>query len=205
MTITSSLIGSGLLAASTGVFTNKETWIVPMAGIGLLAGAAAGYYLADLTHTSSGDAALINTGAVWGTAAGALFAVSFQTDHTVSGGLVLTGLGMGTVGGVLLSHNFTVSRTHAALIDLAGFVGLIGGLAAESLAYPTGATGESSSIDAKAQEHLANFALGGMAIGLITGGILTSSIDAPKLAPTFTPVPTANGRTATTYGVTGRF
>jgi hypothetical protein len=205
MTITSSLIGAGVGFGGALLGTDKETWIAPMTGAGMLAGAAVGYYLADRTHTSPGDAALINTGAIWGTAAGSLFAASFHTDHIVSGGLILTGLGMGTVGGVLLSHNFTVSRTHAALIDLGGFIGVIGGLAAESLAYPTGAGGNGAQLDQKAQEHLANFALGGMAIGLIAAGILTTSIDAPKLTPTVTPVQSGNGKTAAIYGVTGTF
>jgi hypothetical protein len=206
MTITSSLIG-GVVGAATGLLvSDKDTVVAPLGGAGLIAGAAIGYYVSDRAHTSPGDAALINTGALWGTAAGGLFAASFHTKHTVTGGLILSGIGMGTIGGVLFTHNFSISRTHAALIDLAGFVGVIGGLAVESLVYPTGTTGmPGSKLDEQAQEHLANFALGGMAIGLIAGGILTRDIDAPKISPAFTTAPAANGKSAAIYGISGSF
>ena len=138
--------------------------------------------------------------------AGALFALSFDPGHTVAGGLVLSGLGMGTVGGLLLQHNFTITRTHAALIDVGGVIGIIGGIAVESVVYPTQtSSGTSDMVDARAKEHIANFALGGMALGLVGAGILTRTLDTPPLpvAPTITQAPTGDGRTATIYGVTG--
>jgi hypothetical protein len=87
-------------------------------------------------------------------------------------------------------------------------VGIIGGLALESLVYPT-ATAQTPSavLDARAQEHLANYALGGMAIGLLTAGILTRNLDEPKIpvSPAITQVTGGDGRAATVYGVAGRW
>ena len=122
--------------------------------------------------------------------------------------LLLSGLGMGTIGGVLLQSNFSVSRQHAALIDVGGLIGIIGGLAIENLAYPTQTTqGSSEVVDARSQEHLANFALGGMAVGLLAAGILTRSLDDPKLpvSPVISQVPAGDGRAAAIYGVSGRW
>jgi len=137
---------------------------------------------------------------------GGLFAVSFDPGHVVAGGLVLSGLGMGAIGGLLLQSNFSISRTHAALIDVGGVIGIIGGLAAESLAYPTQTTqGPSDPVDARAQEHLANFALGGMALGLLTAGILTRNLDDPKIpvSPAISQATAQGGSAITVYGVTG--
>jgi hypothetical protein len=91
------------------------------------------------------------------------------------------------------------------LIDVGGLVGIIGGLAAESLIYPTQtARGPTDMVDARAQEHLANFALGGMAVGLLGAGILTRDLDDPKIpvAPSITHATASDGRATTVYGVT---
>ena len=74
---------------------------------------------------------------------------------------------------------------------------LIGGLAAESLAYPKSET--------RGNEHVANFALGGMAIGLIGAGILTRNLETPKLpvSPALGTVTGTDGSSTTTYGFTG--
>jgi hypothetical protein len=125
----------------------------------------------------------------------------------VGGGLALSGLGMGTIGSVLLTRNFSITRTHAALLDVGGLLGIIGGLAAESLAYPTQTTtqGQSGLVDARVQEHLANFALGGMAVGLLAAGVLTRNLDSPAIpvAPVITQAAASDGRPATIYAVTG--
>ena len=78
-------------------------------------------------------------------------------------------------------------------------------LAIESVVYSTQTPQGTAAIDARAKEHIANFALGGMALGLVGAGILTRSLDTPPLpvAPTITQAPTGDGRTATIYGVAG--
>ena len=207
LTVTSSLIGGGGGAALAAVLTNnllgRNETSDPLIGGGLLVGAGVGYYIADQTHPTPGDAAVINSGALWGTVAGGLFAITFDPGSQISGGLVLTGLAMGTAGGTLLQRYFTVSRGRAALIDASGVVGIVLGLAAESLVQR--ARDDESQSDART----ANYALGGMATGLIVGGILTRNLDDPKLpgnlAPSVGQATTTAGSTTTTLGVTGRF
>ncbi len=199
LTITTSI--STMLAGLTTslLFTDDPAIIQPVIGASTLLGAGAGYYLGTRTDVTPGDAALINTTLLWTTAAGALFAVSFDADHRVAAGLTLSGLGVGAISGVLMSRFFDISRTHAALIDVGGIVGMIGGLAAESLAYSADDNTERES------EHIANFALGGMAVGLITAGFLTRNLDTPKVSmqPSLGRVTGADGTTTTTYGFQG--
>jgi tetratricopeptide (TPR) repeat protein len=206
LTITSTLGGSVLGAGVSLLFTQRPEVIQPVAGASAVLAGTVGYVIGSRTRINTGDAALINSGVVWGSTAGALFAVSFDPGHAVAGGLVLSGLGMGTIGGLLLQSNFSISRTHAALIDVGGLIGIIGGLAAESLVYPTQRTqGPTDMVDARAQEHLANFALGGMAVGLLGAGILTRDLDAPKIpvAPSISHATASDGRATAMYGVTG--
>jgi hypothetical protein len=200
-------IGGGILGAGVGLlFTQRVEVIEPVIGAALVLGGGFGYLMGASTQITPGDAALINSGLVWGSVSGGLFALSFDPGHRVAGGLILSGLGMGTIGGVLLQHAYGITRTHAALIDVGGLVGIIGGLAAESLAYPSQTTRDSTAtVDARTQEHLANFALGGMAIGLLAAGVLTRNLDAPSIGvtPSITRAIAGDGSGATIYGITG--
>jgi hypothetical protein len=208
LTVTSTLGGSVLGAGVSLVFTKRPEVIQPVIGASAVVGGALGYVLGSRTRINTGDAALINSGVVWGSVAGGLFAASFDPGHVVGGGLVLSGLGMGTIGGLLLQRNFSITRTHAALIDVGGLIGIIGGLATESLIYPTQtARGAADMVDARSQEHLANFALGGMAVGLLAAGVLTRNLDAPSIpiAPSVTQAAARDGSPTTVYGVTGRW
>jgi tetratricopeptide (TPR) repeat protein len=208
LTMTATVAGGILGGGASLLFTDRAEVIQPVIGATAVLGGVVGYIAGGRTQIDTGDAALINSGVLWGSVAGGLFAASFDSGHIVGGGLVLSGLGMGTIGGLLLQRNFSITRTHAALIDVGGLIGIIGGLAAESLIYPTEtAQGPGDMVDARAQEHLANFALGGMAVGLVTAGILTRNLDAPALpvVPSITQVPARDGRSATVYGVTGRW
>jgi len=205
LTVTTT-IGGGVLGVGVGLlFSQRPEVIEPVSGAAAVVIGTAGYFVGTRTRITTGDAALINSGVIWGSAAGGLFAASFDPGHVVGGGLVLSGLGMGTIGGLLLQSNFSISRTHAALIDVGGVIGIIGGLAIESLVYP--AKNMQTDIEARSQEHLANFALGGMAVGLLGAGVLTRNLDVPKVpvAPSITQVITPDGRATTVYGVTGRW
>jgi len=201
LTVTSSLIGGvggGLIAAMAS--NSGVDVYAPLIGGGLVIGGVAGYLVGDRTHPEPGDSAVINSGALWGTVAGGLFAVSFNPDSQISAGLVASGLGMGTVAGVMLQRYFKVSRGRAALIDASGVVGIVLGLATENLVEQAINNKVTSS-----QERTANYALGGLAAGLVLGGVLTRSLDDPKLAI----IPTVNKTTGptgvTTIGVTGAF
>ncbi len=208
LTITSSLAATVAATATALVFTDDENVVQPVGGAAAILGAGAGYYLGDRTKIRPGDAALINTSMTWGTVSGGLFALSFAPPRPVAAGLVLSGLGMGTISGVIMTRYFDISRTHAVLIDVGGIVGILGGLAVESIAYPANKTqAPSDQVDEQTREHLANFALGGMAVGLIGAGILTRNLDSPSLAiqPSIGNVTAADGTQTSTYGFSGTF
>jgi hypothetical protein len=203
LTITGSLGGGLAGGAIVATASNKYDGnsIAPAVGGGLAVGAAIGYYAGRMTNPSAGDAAVINSGAVWGSVASSLFALSFNASPQISGGIVLSGLGIGTVGGVLLQRYVTVSRPHAALIDASGVFGIVGGLATLSV------VSRANNTSVKNDERSSNFALGGLAAGLIVGGVLTRHIDEPKLAitPVITKTSAASGNATTTFGIGGQF
>jgi hypothetical protein len=204
LTITTSLATSIAGFAAASLFTENDAVRQPVTGLSLIAGAGAGYYLARRLRVKPGDAAVVNSAMLWGTAAGAGFAVSFAPPRQVSAGLVLTGLGMGAISGVLLTRYFDVSRTRAVLIDVGGLAGVIGGLAVESLVNPsTASVGNPQELVDRDREHLANYALAGMAVGLIAAGVLTRNFDAPEIPvrAAFGSATDASGRATTTYGL----
>jgi hypothetical protein len=197
LTITASLATTLAGLATTLVFTEEEGIVTPIVGASTVIGAGAGYYFGNRTNISPGDAALLNTTMLWGTAAGLGFGFSFGAGTELSAGLVLSGLGMGTIGGLLMTNYYDISRTHAALIDVGGVIGVIGGFAAESLVY------RDDENQQRSEEHAANFALGGMAIGLIAAGIFTRNFDDPKVpvTPSLGTTKDVKGATTTTYNI----
>lgn len=201
LTITSGLTGTAAGVVASLVFTDEAGLVLPIMGTTTLLGAGVGYYVGSRTSVTPGDAALFASSVFWGTAAGGMFALSFGgSDRRISGGLIASGLGMGAVSGILMGRYFDVSRRRTVLIDVGGLIGLIGGLAAESLVYP-----EDEAMTEGANEHAANFMLGGVAIGLIGAGILTRNLDAPKIPvkPAIGTAVTAGGASTTTYGLSG--
>ena len=204
LAITSSVFGAVTGAATATLFSDKTERVAPFGGIGGIAGAIAGYVIGDKTRIRPGEAAVLNSSLVWGTAAGGLFAVTFNApDAKTSAALVLSGLGMGAVGGLLVTKYFTISRTHAALVDVGGIIGGIGGVALEGILFPQMAGQTVRDLSAETRGRIANFALGGMALGLITAGVLTRDLDAPSitLTPTLGHAVGANGSLTTTFGI----
>lgn len=203
LTITTAVTGAlaGGLVAS--VFTDKQEYVQPVGGATLLLGAGLGYYIGQREKVRPGDAALFNSSVLWGTSAGALFALSFDPPRNVSAGLVLSGMGLGGISGVLLTNYFTISRTHAVLVDIGGLVGMAGGLAIESLVYPQRTTSMTSA--GRNQEHLANYALGGLFVGLISSAVLTRNLDVPKIPvrPTIQTTTGTDGKQTSLYGIGG--
>ncbi len=203
LTITTGLTGgiAGTLAAT--VFTDEQEITQPIAGASTLLGAGLGYYIGQRLKVRVGDAALFNSSVLWGTAAGGLFALSFDPPRAVGSGLVLSGLALGGISGVLLTNYFTISRTHAVLVDIGGLIGIAGGLAIESLVYPQKTASQSEA--GRNQEHLANYALGGMFVGLLGAAVLTRNLDVPKLPvrPTFQTTTGTDGKKTSLYGLGG--
>jgi tetratricopeptide (TPR) repeat protein len=223
LAITASLIGGVVGGTSSIMLTDRSNVVGPMIGGGLLLGGGIGFYAGERLGISPGDAALINSGAVWGTVAGTLLAISFDADERISGGFVLSGLGMGTIGGALFTRYFTVSRGRAAVIDVGGVLGAFVGVAVESV------IGTAADSEARADTgSVSNYMLGGVAAGLIGAALLTRNMDEPALAASaggaggvqavrgsrrrvaVTPVvgrtlAAGDGSTAPTFGVAGGF
>jgi hypothetical protein len=202
--ITSGIIGGLEAGFTSGIFLNdpdtQKNSIGAIALGGMAAGAGFGILTAPRFDFDAGDAALLNSGALWGGISGGLFAAIFEFKGKISEGLVLGGLNLGVVTGVLLGRQVEVSRGHVALIDLSGFAGM--GVA---VAVQTGID------DAKGQtnpnaERTANFALAGMGVGLAAGAYLTRHMDAPKLphiAPVVSSATDASGKKTAIYGIGG--
>jgi tetratricopeptide (TPR) repeat protein len=205
LTVTVS-IASAVVAANTAlVFTDDPAKVSPIAGASLIVGGGLGYYVGRRTNIRVGDAALINSALLWGTMTGTLFAVSFDPPTPVASGLVLSGLGMGAISGVLMTRYFDISRTHAILIDIGGIAGIIGGLATESILHPNDNTPNDPTFSDAKREHIANYALAGMAVGLVAAGVLSRNIDSPGVPVQLRmgAVTDAGGKTTTTYGFGG--
>jgi len=204
LTITSSLIGGAAAGATSVLATDRPERVLPAISGGLILGAGVGYYGGLKTRIRPGDAAVINSGALWGGVTGFLFLTSFgaSTSPRVGAGIVLSGLGMGTLGGILMTRYFNVSRGRAALIDVGGTVGVFVGIAIENV------VSQAASSDAQSEaERTANYSLGGMAAGLIISGVLTRNMDAPKLSVSPVVSKTSAGPHAgtTTFGIGGAF
>ena len=172
-------IGSAAVAGSVG---------------GLLIGAAT----ADSLKLSAGDAALVNSGALWGTVTGSLFVAAFGTDSRIREPLLLAGLNLGILSGSLLAARLEISRGHIALIDLSGLAGAVAGVATANIIT----AGDDS-------ERVPHFALLGMTVGLITGSYLTRNMDEPKsstgLRPNLSTALDANQRQQLVLGFTNSF
>jgi PEGA domain len=199
--ITSSLIGYVEGAAGTAAFSDDNQLRTAIGTVGLFGGATFAALTAERFHINAGDAALLNSGALWGGVSGGLFAVAFGLPKRLSGGMVLGGLNAGVVAGALLGRRYDISRRHAALIDLSGLAGMAVSVSIEG-AIDSGRT------TAAPKERVAHFALGGMAVGLIAGVYLTNNLDAPKvphMAPKLTTMRDAAGNDVVGVGVDGWF
>lgn len=208
LTVTASVAGLVVGTAGGLVFTDNDNIVAPIGGATMIAGGVAGYYFGEATKVRPGDAALINTAMTWGTVSGVLFGESFGRrfgeTRSVYAGLVLSGFGMGVVSGSIMTRYFDISRRHAVLLDVGAVIGILGALALEGLIY--GGNREEGAMFSNAErEHIANFSLGGMAVGLITAGILTRNMDAPKLPvqPMVGSSTSPDGKKTTTYGFGG--
>jgi hypothetical protein len=203
LTITSGIAGALGGFAAALVLTDEQRIVQPAQGLASLVGLGLGYYAGRTTQISVGDAALFNSSVLWGTAVGGLFALSFGgEDRRITAGLVLSGLGMGGASGVLMTRYFEISRRRAVLIDIGGVIGAIGGVTGMVLSSRS-TDGEQAST--ASNERLANFMLGGVAVGLIGAGILTRNLDAPKLAvkPAVGAAAGPGGGSTAVYGIAG--
>lgn len=134
-----------------------------VAGGSIVGGVAAGL-LAPRFDLSAGESALINSGGIWGTATAAFLIASLDTpDDKVASALLLGGVNLGLLTGIVLATQFEPSRGRVFYIDLSGVAGIISGTALSALLRRT--------------DDAEKFALGGMAVGLVVGTLVTAAVD----------------------------
>ncbi len=208
---TSYIIGSSIIGSVEGAVLYRmiRCWndracndasasVTSAALLGAVAGLGISASTASTLDPSAGDAAIVNSGAFWGTIAGALFVLIFDSDQRSDEILLATGLNLGVATGITLARRYELSRAHVALIDLSGLAGIIGGLALVDIIQQ----GEES-------ERVPHYMLGGLTLGLITGVYLTRNFDEPAALKSVTPAvggaTDTNGETTLTFGLRGSF
>ncbi|HEX6838306.1 MAG TPA: PEGA domain-containing protein, partial [Polyangia bacterium] len=171
--MSSLMIGSAVwgtsLATSLSLGLDVPTryvYSLAIAGSGI--GMSAGFLIARKLDISAGDAALVNSGGTWGTATGALLAQAIIRNPSGSqfGWFILGGTTAGVLTGSLLAWKVELSRGHVGLID-------VGGLAGTGLGF---ALGYVIGVNSQSEDNIqtgARYALGGMALGLLAGAVMT--------------------------------
>ena len=169
------LIGGGAFGSGAGAalalgLRASERSIYGVTLLGGAVGITAAALTAHFGKITAGDAALVNSGGLWGTAGAALLAQSIpfdgqRADISITGWFVLGGTAIGIAAGALSARFLTRTRTEVAIVDLGGLVGTALGF---GLGYAVGTNAASS--DSLAQG--ARFGLGGMVLGLVSGGFV---------------------------------
>src|SRR4029079_9176343 len=116
-----------------------DQYVYALALLGSGLGTTTGVLVSRWRDTTPGDAAIFNSGGIWGTVTGALLVQSIFAHPTLSelGWFTLGGTVLGGISGALAGWRVEISRGHMGLIDLGGVTG--GGLGF-ALGYIIGAT-----------------------------------------------------------------
>jgi PEGA domain len=147
--------------------------VVGAGAIGSIGGALVATLTAPRIDLDGNDMAMINSGALWGAVTGGLLWAVFDQDRPAGDVLGLTSLNLGILAGITLARRTDYSRSHMGLIDLGGFGGmLLGGLLGSVL----------SANEEEPGDRLPQFALVGMASGLVISSYLTRDMDEPAKA-----------------------
>ncbi len=161
--------GSGMGAALALGLNTSERSIYGITLLGGAVGITTAALVAHFAKVSEGDAAIVNSGGLWGTGGAALLAQAIpwngeRANASITGWFVLGGSALGIAAGALSARFLERSRAEVAIVDLSGLVGTGLGFA---LGY---AVGSNNGGDAIAQGS--RFALGGMALGLVSGAFV---------------------------------
>ncbi|MSP63533.1 MAG: PEGA domain-containing protein [Myxococcales bacterium] len=188
------IIGGGAWGTTLGAslafglkLSDQNTIAVALLGGGL--GLGSGIVTARLNDTSPGDAAVVNSGGLWGSMTGLLLAraIGFgDQQDMLTGWLTFGGCGLGVVAGAFLAWGLEVSRGHVAVVDAFAISGL-------ALAFGVGfgmGTASHTSLETGSR-----YGLGGMTVGLLTGAILSRRYK-DDLPPTDALLTHHNGRFA---------
>ncbi len=190
------LVGGALVADAAGKDQDTVNAVGLISSIGTSTAAAIAAPAMDL---SPGDAAVWNSGGLWGMTTGFLFAASVadDTDPGLSPRLTFSSLLGGLIGGAIIARTSEMSRAHVALIDLAGLAGVASGGALAT------ALRESDTADNPNARTTARFALAGLVIGIGSGIYLTRHYDEDdssvpvttiaRLVPMVAPLPEGGG------------
>jgi hypothetical protein len=205
--VSSTIIGASLWGglegmATTLLFSDHPDLVAPITLASSALFAAGGALTAERLRLSDGDAALINSGALWGAVTGVLTWKAFTSETEPLDGLgpplALGGVNVGLLAGVSLARRFELGRSHVALIDLSAVTGMLVGLGT-ALVVP----------DEAQRGRESNFMLGGLMVGLVVGTILTRNFDEtgdlPRLAGRWHPLLGRTDQGETTLGVAGSF
>jgi hypothetical protein len=174
----------------------KDRTVAGSALTGGLLGAATATLTRKSFRLSTGDTALLGSGAFWGLASGALFYSIFDSDTRLRDPMLFSGLNLGLVSAAGLIANDSVSLRRIAIIDLAGLGGLIGG-ASVAQAFDSG------------DEKLAHFSMLGMVGGLVVGTFTTRFMDDESLPADLKPdigaTRDVDGKTVMKLGLSSTF
>lgn len=167
--------GAGLGVLMAGILGYDQLrWLMTGGLVGQVAGLAAGIVAAAFTEISSGDGAVIHSGAIWGLFLGGVAAtLIWDSDPRTSYGLVLAGMLAGVGAGALTAHLVEISAGRTAVIDLCGFLGVLLGA---SIGTPI-------IVDSQNAGHMRAYAgilLGTAAIGIGIGALVTRNWDRPR-------------------------
>jgi len=158
---------AGLIGATIGSFFSEKTPAGGAIPLGIVAGAAGGWYLPRLIEKRSWSESQIRTagtGSVWGGVIGGLFADAVKIDSTRATHVLVgasIGSTVGLLGGAALARTNRLTRGDVALVDTLAGVGAVGGLTMGMLMQP--AEGEAYSVNAILGT------VGGVLVGFIAG------------------------------------
>jgi hypothetical protein len=178
-------LAGGLLVDLSGIGTSTGTGVMRGVALGGLLGTGAGWFLAKKIDPSPGDAALVNSLGLYGTAASFFIGVGLAPIEVEGYSLnALLGAGVGLAVGFYAAPRLEVSRKRMLLVDLGAGLGAV---APWILIYP--AIQESS---VTSDEQTAGVL---SALGLLAGGYLawrmTAKLDVDTAAAE--PVPALSG------------
>ncbi len=169
----------------------SDTNTIALALLGSGLGLGAGIVTARINDTSPGDAAIVNSGGIWGSMAGLLLAQALEFRQAPDprtglqspdndrrdqalGWLTLSGCAAGIVVASFLAWGIEVSRGHVAIVDALGLAGLALAFAVGYGITPTDPNCvQDDSCGYKRLANGARFGLGGMTVGLLAGAILS--------------------------------